>query len=259
MLLWYDPTESRVGSRLPTNVINIGVSLPKLEAKTGADLLISPLHGPPLVELNRPGIEILKVHCQAGVLVQRKSGMDFVSSIGRLAGIQWRMQQWGLSWLLVTGNIGSGKNGLAYIDGHRSHVSYHGLVGALDYWQLRGGGVSILRSDALSGKWFQLMCERVERVHKEPEIEIEMLRQVLVKKRGSARENAATQTLSTFPGIGAGLARNIAVKYKSLAEGLVFLSGEEKMKGVGLTTKKKAQEWLGLDKNERLKIEDKGD
>ncbi len=256
MLLWYDPTESRVGSRLPTNIVSVGVSLPRLEAETGADLLISPLTGPPLVELNRPGIEILKVHCQAGVLVQRKSGMDFVSSIGRLAGIQWRMQQWGLSWLLVTGNIGSGKNGLAYIDGRRSHVSYQGLIGALDYWQLRGGGVSILRSDGLSGKWFQLMCERVERVHEEPEIEIEMLKQVLVKKRGSAKENAATQTLSTFPGIGSGTARNIAVEYGSLAEGLVFLSGGEKMKGVGLVTKEKAREWLGLNKNERLEIEE---
>jgi len=152
MQLWYDPTEARQGSKLPSNVISAGISLPKLEAETGADFLISPLTGPPLGQLNKPGREILRVHCQAGILVQRKSGMDFMSSIGKLMRIQWRMQQWGRAWLLVTGNIGCGKNGLAYMDGRRSHVSYQQAMGALDYWQLRGGGVTVLRRDGLVEK-----------------------------------------------------------------------------------------------------------
>jgi len=255
MQIWYDPTESRHGSRLPANVINAGKSLKGLETETGADLLLSPLSSPSLGELNRPGREVLKVHCQAGMLVQRKSGMDFCSSVGKLMGIQWRMQRWGRAWLLVTGNIGCGKNGLAYMDGRRSHVSYQGLMGALDYWQLRGGGVTVLREDGLIGKWIGLMCDRVMKVHEEPRVEVEMLGQVVVKKRGSKEEFAATKTLSTFPGIGAKGAREIAKRYGSLGRGLVFLSGEEMMKGVGVKRKKDAREWLGLKEGEELVIE----
>jgi len=118
-VIFYDPTEAREKTKLPANVIAAGVEMPGLEKFTGADLLLSPL-SIPIEALNVPGVEKLKVHCQAGMLIQRKSGMDFFSSIGRLMDIQWRMQQWGLGWLLVTGNIGCGKNGLAYMDGRRS-------------------------------------------------------------------------------------------------------------------------------------------
>lgn len=254
MLIWYDPTEAREGTRLPSNIITAGSCLAGLEAETGADLLLSPLSGPPLTELNRPGRLALQVHCQAGVLIQRKSGMDLVSSIKKLSSIQWRMQRWGLAWLLVTGNIGCGKDGLAYVDGRRSHVSYQGLIGAFDYWQLRGGGVSVLRSDSLSGKWFQLMCERVQKVHEEPQVEIEMLKQVIVPSQGSAQEKAAIQTLSTLPGIGEKGARSITTTYGSLSASLCALTGEEKIKGVGVKTRGEVRKWLGLKKGERLEV-----
>ena len=252
MQLFYDPTEARDKTRLPANVISAGKSLPGLERETGADLLLSPLSGLPIKVLNVPGLEKLKVHCQAGVLIQRKSGMDFFSSIGHLMNIQWRMQQWGLGWLLITGNIGRGKNDLAYMDGRRTHVSYQQMIGALDYWQLRGGGITVLQEDALTAKWIALMCDRVEKVAYEPEIEVPPLRQKTVKKERNKAKNAAVQTLMCFPGIGEKWARIIADEKGTLAKSMEFLSGEDYFRGLGPKTRENARAWLGLKKGESL-------
>jgi len=250
--LFFDPTEAKSGTRLPANAIAVGKKLPGLERETGADLLLSPLSHLPIEALNVPGLEKLKVHCQAGVLIQRKSGMDFLSSISHLMNIQWRMQQWGLAWLLITGNIGRGKNDLAYMDGRRTHVSYQQLIGALDYWQLRGGGITILREDALTAKWVELMCQRVEKINDEPVIEVPMLKQRTVKKVRNKKENSAVQTLMCFPGIGEKMARTIAEERKTLAQSLVLLSGDDQIKGLGPKTRQSAREWLGLKEGERI-------
>jgi len=98
------------------------------------------------------------------------------------------------------------------------------------------------------------MIERVNKVHLEPEIQVEMLRQRTVKKKGNKKENAAVQTLMCFPGIGEKMARVLAKENKTLAESLVFLAGSLPLTGLGPKTRESAREWLGLKTGERIQL-----
>lgn len=90
-MIFYDPTEGRDNTCLSQEIIKLGRPLEGLEAQTGADLLISPLDDILPSNVNRPpGSLLLRKHCEAGMLVQRKSGRDMLNSIPRLAEILQR-------------------------------------------------------------------------------------------------------------------------------------------------------------------------
>ena len=94
-MLYIDPSETRSTSKLEKLLANPGIMdmpsqlLPGLEAKTGADVMNSPLNGP------TPNNDfLLQKHINAGAsLIQIKFDHDLISSIldGRFKEAQWRM------------------------------------------------------------------------------------------------------------------------------------------------------------------------
>ena len=140
--LLIDHTEARHGTKLPANVIEHATVITGLEALTGADLILSPLDTPTLKALTKcpASVQMLKIHCQAGCLIQRKSGSDFIGSISKLAEIEYRMSQWGLPWLLVTGEFRCTPAQKVIVNGRKTGYSYWSVLGSLDSWILRVAG-----------------------------------------------------------------------------------------------------------------------
>ena len=154
-MIFYDPTEATPSTRLPPSFLSISRPVSRLEYHTGADFLISPYDDPlPEKLLDIPPHRLaLERHCQAGILVQRKTGGDFFSSIPRLAEIEARMTVWSVNpWLLVT-DVAE-HEGQFYVDDRRmtrwkwSHAS-----GAIDAWMDRGGSVRMLPTGNMITEW----------------------------------------------------------------------------------------------------------
>lgn len=262
MKIYYDATESREGTRLPENVITSGKKLVGLERLTGADLLITTVNKPELpgnMTNSVPCMMMLRKACEDGLLIQRKSGGDLVNSIDHLDQIEGRMLEWTVNpWLLVTGDFKCNRDGNVVVDGRETKFSYWGMIGALDFWQIRGGGISLVCNDNHVGKWIADMANRMEMVgsQKEKLLEPRKPRQLLVQQSDDEQAQkiiAAMTTLMTFPGIGPTTARKIAEGFGSLAWALYWLShpkspeGKIKIDGVGKETFRKARHWLGLD------------
>src|SRR5512143_3765089 len=110
-MLYYDPTEARDATRVPLQVIRSGLPLPGLETETGADFLLSPLSAPKMEAVrpeSRASLTALRKHCEAGLLIQRKSGLDLIGSLPALAAIQLRMAKYSRApWLLIIGTLGA--------------------------------------------------------------------------------------------------------------------------------------------------------
>jgi len=172
--------------------------------------------------------------------------MDFISSVSRLSEIECRMLEWGLPWLLVTGNFGCDRKGTCYVDGRRARMSYQQMVSALDMWQLRGGGVTVLRSDGHISKWIELMTGRLGKVSLEPVKVAERVKQTLARASRDDPVEKAVHVLRGFDGIGDKMARDIVRECGTLGKSLVFLSGGEgKVKGVGKVTLDRARDTIG--------------
>jgi hypothetical protein len=258
MTIYYDPTESRAHTRLPQEIIESGRPLPRLEETTGADLLLSPLSTPVLKEITDtlPNQIAFKKHCNAGMLVQRKSGRDLTSSIPNLPSILMRMLAWtDKPWLLTTGNVLCSKSGKAVIDGYETNFGYNALIGALDSWQCRGGYVSTLCRDSLIPAWTNNWLEKLKYLTDNPDTPVfhRMPLQTLSNTDWA-------YTLITFPNIGPTRARQIQQFTGKLAWALTYLSDMDNIKldtkpdGVGPETFKGTRKWLGLEDGEVLAV-----
>lgn len=186
MPIYLDPTETSSSTRMPQSVIRQAQVLTGLEAVTGADFLITthkiklPSRG---LQCGREAVEVIasydpEFHTQdqiaeivgvpfpdvaivqgviqairVGVLAQRKSGMDFISSIPNLRDIRNRMLRWTWrSWLLPTGKFDVA-NGHVVVDGHESNYSPRSVQGAIRAWRFDGGQVDVLDSDKEIATW----------------------------------------------------------------------------------------------------------
>lgn len=198
--IYADPTETRARTRLPANVVKQAKKLPGLEALTGADLLIAidkvpddvrdlakdewigtvltlAWRGwtPPRIAkaAERPLPFVLKTlrfikACRTGLLVQRKSGRDLSSSVPRLGEILVKMQRWSkMPWLLFVGSLHCNRRGNAVIDGKSTNYSHNAVQGALESWQIRGGGWTALSRDALVLPWCVRWMDKLRRLGKE--------------------------------------------------------------------------------------------
>jgi len=261
MPVFLDPSESRSGTRLPDSVIRAGTVVPGLEGATGADLLISPISHPRLdfIIESLPSKLALKKHCEVGLLVQRKTGRDLVSSIPNLSGILDRMLRWtNKPWLLFIGDLKCDGNGNAVIDGHETGFGYNAVQGALESWQLRGGFVSFISRDSLIAPWINRWLEKLRELQKEP-IKIVSTRkpqQLLVGLENKTARRLST--LTSFPEISEVRAKEILANCGSLAYSLMFLSdpGGVKIPGVGPKTLMLAKEHLfGEETGLRLVVE----
>jgi hypothetical protein len=272
-MLIIESSEAREGTRLPPAVVRAGEVVVGLETLTGADFVISPLSEPKLPSKLRdcaPHHHLLKKHTQAGILVQRKSGLDLINSLGDLASIENRMLDWCGKvgpWLLTTGMLAVNKNRLIldgqFVDGNHSYKS---VMAALDWWQLRGGGVITLTNDVYITTWVKHWhAEMLHKLGNNPE------RVVL--------DFPATQTLTdeqhwwtalaSVPEIGPVRAKAVAdwlpPEWQSMAHALRCLVDMEnvnlpgKPKGVGPKTIRAVRDWLGIEFDEEVIIRKRND
>ena len=168
MRVFADPTELGSNSKLPQAVATVCEALPGLEARTGADLLITTLPIPASSDM------LLERHLQSGMLVQLKRLNDLQSSItdSRLFHDILRMREsCALPWLVCTGvltefegtavmgNIETQRsmaNNMVVINATgRQSLSYSAVSSALLAWRYYGGYVDILSHDDLLLDWLE--------------------------------------------------------------------------------------------------------
>ena len=267
-MIYYDPTEARKGTRLQQEVINVGKPLKHLEMLTGADLLVTPyeksieipdslandinenaLHiigayrEPPTDVSKRTGIPLPAIlstkrffdACRTGILIQRKSGMDFTASIPKLHEILGRMLLWTPDpWLLIAANIGCNKDGKAVIDGKTSAFTHKTVVSAKMSWMLSGGKVIEISRDNLTGH----VIEYAERKLKQLAID----NQKFVVRKRWAKQNVVgpndprwewMNVLMNLQGIGQKRAKALADYSGNLVNALVFLSDTDAVVKLG--------------------------
>lgn len=209
--LYIDTTESKITSRLPKGVIQAAEVVSGLEEFTGADMLLSPLDAPPLpIKITDilPHQSALKAHCQAGLLAQRKTGFDLVTSIPHLKESLFKMQKYtDKPYLLSVSKLGHTKDGLVTIDGQippGRRTSYMEVILALEKWQQRGGFHVNLIGDNWIAPWINLWLERLLTM---PQSKV--ARPVYQRLVGPLEKDAHRETLMTLPGIREVLAQRI--------------------------------------------------
>ena len=260
-MIYVDPTELRDNTKLPAALVSEATSLPGLETMTGADILITPHDDHPLTELKDilPHRKSLQFHCDDGILIQRKSGGDFLSSIDDLTEIEWRMQEWSDNpWLLVT-EIKQGKGGKVIAGGrYFKKWNFASISGALDAWQDRGGSVKQLEDDQDIYWWAKGRERRCISWLKEPEKNVSKGGKKGKASRQSLRRIQDTwcSTKWAFPmGIGQvmmeSLARYIVSEWErppTFANAIALACSNEVLKvdGWGKVSLNNVQEWYGV-------------
>lgn len=199
--IYYTPNESATTSLMPDSVIKSGVKINKLEELTGADYLVSiyPKPLPPSLRNIVPHKRLLKQHCgKHGVLIQRKSGSDFLASIPKLEEIFIRMYQWtAYPVLLVTGMFESVK-GNVRPNKRMTEWSYAAYLAAKVSWQEKGGTLIELASDSLIPMFNNILLDRLEQAERD-NWNRPLFRSIA---RVQPFDAAGMNTLLTFPGIG---------------------------------------------------------
>lgn len=223
-MIFIDPTEAREGTLLPQPVIDRAQTLARLEAETGADFLITPLSKPALngiVTDSRLSYAKLFKHTQTGALVQRKSGLDLLSSIKKLPSILDRMLAWTpRPVLLAIGIFYANESSKVVCNGRATRWDYNSLWGALESWQLDGGFVRLLQQDSDILRWIVRIHNKLIAVRDDEPKLIERQWQRTV----SWNNDAWKQTLMTLPGIGLALADRVGDYCGSLAWSEYFLT-----------------------------------
>jgi len=256
---YIDTTEGRVTSRLPKGVIQAADVVSGLEEFTGADMLLSPLSAPPLpVKIMDilPHQSALKVHCQAGILVQRKTGLDLVYSIPDLKLSLYKMQQYtNRPYLLAVGELTHTCEGVALMDERPSvqNTPYMEVILALEKWQQRGGFVTLLSGDNWIAPWINLWLERLLSMPRS-----KVARPVYQRLMGPLEKDLHRETLMTLPGIGEKLAQEV-VDYAgplwsclNLLTSYSTLTLKHKPRGIGRGRIEGIKERCGLEDREML-------
>lgn len=249
-MIFIDPTEARDNTRLPLPVLRASQVLPGLEALTGADLLISPHESPHIKSLPDPLPEPFRLaiekHITSGLLVQRKTGRDLTSSIGKLDEILGRLLHWThRPWLLVVADIKCDREGQAIVDGRPSNYTWAAVEGALAWWQLRGGMLTILEHDRLVAPWANGWLARLKKLSDSRYHHVSrQVQQVLLAPD-------CRDTLMSLPGIGPERAQALLESQGTLAWCLSYLSDPRsvdfaKIEGIGPKTIQSVRAWMGL-------------
>jgi ERCC4-type nuclease len=244
-MLFADPSELRAATRLPPALQKSARPCPDLEKRTGADLLVSPLTIPATSD------DLLRRHCQAGVLIQRKTGGDLAASIidKRLEHDLVRMLEWtDRPWLVTVGTI-ENRNGKAFIDG-RATMSYAAITGSLDWWQFRGGYLTQLVDDGSLINWIGAWLRKLESLEANPEktIHRDPIQSIVL--------NPKTGMLMALPGLGEERSTTLLrAASNRLAKALEIITGQETyVEGIGPETRRAVREWLSMGEHERLAV-----
>lgn len=264
-MIYYDATEARKRTRVKPSTLAIAQSCEGLEHHTGSDWLIDPLDSIPLPDklLDIPPHMIaLREHCQVGVLIQRKSGRDLLSSIAELSAIQARMSIWSLQvWLTPVGVTQSGETGVAIFGRKVKGWKWASVQGAFVAWRFRGGSVTPeVKTDADLTKFFQRIEFKVKEYYHDDT-------KTVAKKSHNQHvklvERNWLNTLSAWPtGIGSGdllkLAKHIDgydFEPSLINVARFVLSGQaEEVKGWGTKMVNSCREWWGVDHDQPLDV-----
>ena len=256
---YIDTTESRMTSRLPKGVIQAADVISGLEEFTGADMLLSPLNDPPLpVKITDifPHQSALEAHCQAGLLVQRKTGLDLIHSIPDLKLSLHKMQKYTpRPYLLIVGKFTHTREGVALMDSKPSvqSTSYMEVILALEKWQQRGGFITFLTGDNWIAPWINLWLERLLVM---PETKV--ARPVYQRLIGPLEKDLHRETLMTLPGIREVLAQRIVDYAGDLRRCLEVVTSywtlelSHRPRGLGRKKIKGIKRYCGLEDGEML-------
>lgn len=186
-MIYFDVSENTPQSKLPKIVTDYGLPFENLEAITGADFVIIPelTNYEKVVQLQNSGKNLMEIskELQIGlsdvvklledksnviqnwlevgaILVQRKSGFDFVQSIGSrlndaIARMTVNTKKQYQKVILVTG-IFSEQNGKLAINGQLTQWSYNSYLGAISAIKYKGCCVEFVASDDLILEWIKL-------------------------------------------------------------------------------------------------------
>jgi len=242
-MIYVDPTEIRSTSSLPgTDAL---VPLDGLEGLTGADALLTALDKPIPDLFSVPGELMLREHCRQGMLIQRKSGMDLLNSLPDLKRIIYKMREWSpQSWLVYTGTWFN-DDGQVNVNGKATNWGFTSFVGSLVSWQRHGGQVIPypLTSDNDYIRWIRHMELKLAEPH-----DILPLREIATVDD----EMPWRRTLLTLPGIGEGLADEVANYAGDLWSALTLLTNydtvkqKSKPKGIGKKTIQNIREYFNI-------------
>jgi len=170
----YDPTECREGTRLPESVCKSGTEVLGLEECTGGDFFVTTEKVLLKDARANPAVTqaALRLYLESGILVQRKSGSDFVQSIPHLSEIHRRMLEWvpAERCVLLITDLEFSREGFAIAGGRPSKWTLGSIRGKFRWWNLRGGWVDILSGDDEIGAWITEMYEILARAKESPVI-----------------------------------------------------------------------------------------
>lgn len=305
-MLYYDISENTPQSKLPKIVIDYGLPFEGLERLTGADFVIIPessnyekvtalqIAGKSLMEIAKELqinlLDVVKIledkpntiqnWLEVGaILVQRKSGFDFVQSMGsRLNDAICRMVACSKHQyqrvILVTGIFGN-QNGKLTINGNLTQWDYSAYLGAISSIKYKGCCVEFVANDALILEWIKLQetsllqYKRNEAkfvipfMYYPPDLPalddplqlmlpVEDARLCMIhipgwgEKKINTLHNYVQEVLQLEPGI-----------HPSLLQLLTYATSYEianHLKGVGKGLIKNARDYVGLKENEHLGI-----
>lgn len=143
------------------------IECPFLERETGADLLLSIAPYP----IRTPAL-LLKHIDSGAVLVQHKSGLDMIASLGeRLDSEQARMMVAHRQYqrvLLTTGLYSKSRDGELTLNGVSMGCKWIQYQGAVSKWRARGGCVENLPSDADIPEWCELQVKHLVEMRDKP-------------------------------------------------------------------------------------------
>lgn len=250
-MIYYDITENN--TRLGQSVTDVGVGVVGLESITGADILISPLKKPLPRKVNTPpGSTKLDEHLSCGMLIQRKSVADLLTSIPDLGHILQRMQFKGsICWLLANGTFTRSADGYVIVNGRQTGWKWAAYRGALDAWQFRGGLLHEEPTDALGDEWILNWDKKLPALHETHDRILEP-RAMGGLTGGAFHPRPWEATLATLPGCGAVRAETIGKHTGSLAYALWWITDPDAqpLPGIGPKLREQWRAYLGLEQSQ---------
>lgn len=251
-MIYIDHTEGRDNTRLSQSILDISKPIIGLETQTGADILITPLDEPLPPNVNIPPAKpVLKRHCEAGMLIQRKSGGDLLGSIPKLTDILQRMQQASpVCWLLICGRY-ENHDGKIFCEGRPTEWLWSSMKGATDAWQLRGGHLHEEFTDADGADWLARWNRNIGKLNRD----IIIGKPVQKIVGGMFDPMPWRSVLMALPDCGPELSQRIAEHCGSLAHSLWWITeptGFGKIPGITDSKRKAWARYMGLKEDEVL-------
>lgn len=263
-MIFLDASETRTNTTMPD--IEGVVSIPDLEALTGADMMLSLMKAPAITEV------LIKRHVANGaILVQRKHGRDLSSSVGeRMNKSLAKMIEVGTRCpyqrvLLHVGIMTCSSGDKAVINKQQSRKQWVSVQSAISKWRGRGGTFEYISRATLLERWCNIQLRQMQEFKDKP-VKKFMAAKPLVQELDDFLQvlvpvNDGRVLLACLPGIGAKMTSVLHNEFEHVYEALCWLTEPtnattgKRIKGVGVKTIENVRGYLELDDPFRLSVE----